>query len=67
MMMTFDVKKTVEFDVDDDLAYRVLDFVENDMWVGRPDEDDYDHLLGKDQRALIIAILETALEKYKNT
>jgi hypothetical protein len=66
-MMNFDVTTTISFDIEDDLAERVLDYVLCDMWYDHPDQDDYDKLSEKQQRELIINTLETALEKYKNT
>ncbi len=66
-MMNFDIVKRVSFDVEDDLAYRLLEFVENDMWFNRDDEEDYENLSGTDTRALITAILETALKIYKES
>ena len=49
--MIFDVTKTVSFDLEDDLADRVLTFVECDMW--------YDHPLIK---KIITAFLENNRE-----
>jgi len=66
-MMIFEVQKTVEFDIEDDLSERVLDYVLCDMWYDHPDKEDYDRLSGKQQRELITNILETTLKKYKNT
>jgi len=67
MMMDFEVKRTVSFDVDD-FAETVLDFVTNEMWSGYPeDEEHYDCLSETNQSILIATILKIALEKIKNT
>lgn len=66
-MINFNIVKTVFFDLEDDLADRVLTFVECDMWYDHPDQEDYNSLSGEQRRDLIIAILEATLEKYKNS
>lgn len=65
MIMNFDITMTASFDIDD-LAERVINFVEFNMWERLDEEeDDYNNLSGEDHNTLIIEILKTALKKYE--